>query len=101
MKKKIIWVVISGLMALSLVMASCGPAEEEAEVEVGEEEVEVGEVEVTEEEEEEEVEEVTTGPQYGGTIKIATPFEPRRFDESHGWTTDAITMKLTHQAKVR
>jgi len=97
MKKKFIWVVISGLMALSLVMASCGPAEEEAEVEVGEEEVEVGEVEVTEEEEEEEVEEVTTGPQYGGTIKIATPFEPRRFDESHGWTTDAITMKLTHQ----
>jgi len=46
MKKRIIWVTMSCLMALSLVIASCGPAEEEAEVGVGEEEVEVGEGEV-------------------------------------------------------
>ena len=36
MMKKIVWVMISCLMALSLVMASCGPAAEEEE-EVGEE----------------------------------------------------------------
>ena len=70
MKKKIVWVVVSCLMVLSLVMASCGPAEEEAEVEVGEEEVEVGEGVVTGEEEEEEVEEVVSPdrPRYGGKL---------------------------------
>ena len=47
MIKKTIWLLVSLLMVISLVMASCGPAEEEeAEVEVGEEEVEVGEEEV-------------------------------------------------------
>ena len=70
MGKKIVWLVVSCLMALSLVMASCGPAEEEAEVEVGEEEVEVGEVA----EEVEEVEEVVVvspdKPQYGGSITL-------------------------------
>ena len=70
MGKKIIWMVVSCLMVLSLVMASCGPAEEEAEVEVGEEEVEVGEVEVevSEEEEEEVVQPSDDTPKYGGTI---------------------------------
>ena len=72
MGKKIIWMLVSCLMVLSLVMASCGPAEEEAEVEVGEEEVEVGEEEVTVEEEEEEEVVVPSGePQYGGTITLA------------------------------
>ena len=55
--KKIIWVVVSCVMALSLVLASCGEAEEEEEEEVtppGEEE------------------EVTEGqPIYGGTITTA------------------------------
>ena len=97
MKKKIVWVVISGLMVLSLVMASCGPAEEEAEVEVGEEEVEVGEVEIEEEEEEEVEEVVVTGPRYGGRVTIITQFEPGGFDESHTFTTGTITMRLTHQ----
>ena len=63
MKKKIVWMLVSGLMVLSLVMASCAPAEEEAEVEVGEEEIEVGEVE----EEEEEEEEVVVPPVNRGT----------------------------------
>ena len=53
--KKIVWILVSCLMALSLVIASCGPAEEEAEVEVGEEEIEVGEEEIIREEEEEEM----------------------------------------------
>ena len=53
-------------MAVSLIVASCGPAEVEEE----EEEVVIGEEE--EEEEEQEVE-VTSPekPQYGGTINIA------------------------------
>jgi len=53
-------------MALSLVMASCGPAAEEEEEE---EEVVIGE----EEEEEEDQEVEVTGPdkpQYGGTLYI-------------------------------
>jgi hypothetical protein len=41
MMKKIVWVVVSCLMALSLVMASCGPAEEEEEAVTEEEEEEV------------------------------------------------------------
>ena len=55
MKKKIVWVVVSCLMVLSLIMASCGPAaEEEAEV-VEEEEVGVKEA-----------------PQYGGTLRTVS-----------------------------
>ena len=64
MTKKIVWLIVSCLMAVSLVVASCGPAEVEEEEE---EEVVIGE-----EEEEQEVE--VTGPEkprYGGTISIA------------------------------
>jgi len=56
MKRKIIWIAVSCLMALSLVMASCGPVEAKGvEVEVGAEEVEV---ELAAEEEEEEAVEI-------------------------------------------
>ena len=34
MKKKIIWLVVSGLLAAALVLASCGPAVTEEEQEV-------------------------------------------------------------------
>lgn len=67
-KKNIVWVVVSCLMILSLVMASCGPAAEEEEEE--EEEIVIGE-----EEEEEEEEEVAPGPEvpkYGGTFTAAS-----------------------------
>ena len=66
MTKKIVWLIVSCLMAVSLVVASCGPAE------VAEEEEE--EVVIGEEEEEEEQEVEVTGPEkprYGGTISIA------------------------------
>ena len=65
MVKKIIFILVSCMMAVSLVMASCGPAEVEEEEEVVVEE---------EEEEEREEEEVVTGeekPKYGGTITVA------------------------------
>ena len=81
MAKKIVWVVVSCLMVLSLVMASCGPAEE-AEVEVGEEEVEVGEAEVTEEEEEvEEVVQPSDVPRYGGTLRLVQIADSSAWDD--------------------
>ena len=82
MKKKIAWILVSCLMVVSLVIASCGPAEEEAEVEVGEEEVEVEEVE----EEEEEVVEEEEGirppdvPKYGGTLYLSPGLPSNQFD---------------------
>ncbi len=56
MKTKILWVVVSSLMALSLLMAACGPAAVEEEEEKGE----VAEEEVVED----------TGPKYGGTLVL-------------------------------
>lgn len=97
MKKKIIWLMVSCLMALSLILASCGEAEEEEEEEViippGEEE----EVKPPTGEEEEVVIPPET-PQYGGTITIALSGDIRIFDElgdpGHG---GAHTVKLTNQ----
>ena len=97
MGKKIVWMLVSCLMVLSLVMASCGPAEEEAEVEVGEEEIEVGEVEITEEEEEEEV--VVEGPevpQYGGTLSLVFGGDIMGFDEATTPDYWDVAGHLTH-----
>jgi ABC-type metal ion transport system substrate-binding protein len=67
MTKKIVWLIVSCLMAVSLIIASCGPAEVEEEEE---EEVVIGEEEEEEEEQEVEVTEPDK-PRYGGTINIA------------------------------
>jgi len=56
MRKKVIWVVVSCLMVLSLIMASCGPAEEEGVVE--------------------EEEEASGKPQYGGTLTVRDVSDP-------------------------
>jgi len=86
MQRKIVWMLVSCLMALSLVMASCGPAEEEEGVEVEEEEV--VEEEVEEEVVEEGIEMVTDTlgrlvekPEYGGTLTMAFTGSPRDWDE--------------------
>jgi len=99
MKRKVGWLFLSFLMALSLVLASCAPAEEEEEeVVVIEEEEEV----VTEEEEEvvtEEEEEVVTeeegAPQYGGTMTYVFRRPPQGFDEH--LFSGAPTMNLTNE----
>ncbi|MFC2014956.1 ABC transporter substrate-binding protein [Chloroflexota bacterium] len=81
MTKKILWMVVSGLMVLSLVMAACGPADvEEKEEDVKEEE----EKEVGEKEKDEEViveEEVVSSdkPQYGGTLTFAQSGDQRNW----------------------
>jgi len=93
MKKKTLWMLVSGVVALSLVLASCGPAVEEEEEVVTEEKEEVVTEEkeevVTEEKEEvvtEEKEEVVAAPeepQYGGTLSILAPqcrIEPLSWD---------------------
>ncbi|MFC2020715.1 ABC transporter substrate-binding protein [Chloroflexota bacterium] len=70
MTKKIVWLVVSGLMALSLVMAACGPAVVEKE-EVVEKEVvekEVVEKEVVEKEVVEKEVVSPDEPKYGGTL---------------------------------
>ena len=89
MKRKILWLVLSLLVATALVVTSCGPAEEEevvveaeeeeeavedlwpAEEEVAEEEEAVAEEEVAEEEEVVAEEEAPGQPEYGGTLNLA------------------------------
>ena len=66
MTKKIVWIIVSSLMALSLVVASCGPAAVEEEEE--EEEVVIGQEEEEEEEEEEEGFLPPEVPKYGGSF---------------------------------
>ena len=88
---------ISCVMILSLVVASCGPAEEEAEVEVGEEEVEVGEGEVEVGEEEEEVVQPADNiPKYGDTINLATFGDQQEWDPVRNITGTAITNMWQH-----
>jgi len=100
--RKIIWMVVSLLMVLALVLASCGEAVTEEEEEVVTEEEEV----VTEEEEEEVAEEeeeevVTEGPQYGGTLvmpldRVVTGFD----DHVLGSHTTPVTAALTQESLI-
>ena len=100
MKNKFVWVVVSCLMVLSLLIVSC---EEETKktttVDDDDDTVKIttSEERLTDDDEDDKVVESPKGIQYGGTVRIATPMEPSSFDESHGWTTSATTMKLTHQ----
>ncbi|MFC2057162.1 ABC transporter substrate-binding protein [Chloroflexota bacterium] len=94
MKKKIVWVVVSGLMALSLVMASCAPAvvEEEEEV-IVEEEVEEEEVIV----EEEVVAPGVEVPKYGGVLTVGQERDITRWDEVVGSPSQAFTQHVTNE----
>jgi len=93
MKKKIVWLVVSCLMVLSLVLASCAPA-------VVEEEEEVVTPVVEEEEVVEEVVTAPTGPQYGGVLTLAITTDVTYFDEviggNYGGHVYAPTTKFTH-----
>jgi peptide/nickel transport system substrate-binding protein len=80
MKKKILWISVSCLMVLSLVIASCGPKEEEAKVTE-----EGGQIITTKEKAEKEVVEQEkivspVGPEYGGTFTWHLPMDVMGFD---------------------
>jgi len=99
MKGKIVWLILSCLMVLSLVLASCAAAVEEEE-EVVEEEVveeEVVEEEVVEEEVVEE--EVVEGePIYGGVLTVlgSDPrgYDPAITDPAYAWVNTMSCNKL-------
>jgi len=76
MTKKILWLVVSGLMVLSLVMAACGQA-------------------ATEELEEEEVVSADI-PKYGGEINVLQTSDIRGFDEAFTQSASVHSMKLTN-----
>lgn len=100
MKQRVLWLLLSCLMALTLVLASCGEAvveEEEEEVVEEEEEVVEEEGEAVEEEEEVEMVEVTLTkvdgtvvrkmmekPQYGGVFTQASSRQVLMFDDVPG-----------------
>ncbi|MEE8418966.1 MAG: ABC transporter substrate-binding protein [Dehalococcoidales bacterium] len=85
-KSKMKWAVVSGLMALSLVLVSCGQADVEETkgpgISVTTEEKELEEQRQEQEEEEVEEEEVAgpSGPQYGGIITYRLANDPSSFD---------------------
>jgi len=97
MKKKIAWVVLSSLMVLSLVIASCAPKEEEKKAEEEKAAVVTEKVEEKKVEEKEAVVEEKAGPQYGGQLNIVTGADSMGFDEVYTVAANALTMKLTHQ----
>ncbi|MFC2038756.1 ABC transporter substrate-binding protein [Chloroflexota bacterium] len=99
MAKKVVWMFISCLMALSLLVASCGPAAIEEEEEEEDDNIVVEEEEDEEEEEEEETK-VVSGPEepkYGGWVRIAQSSNIIMFDEVYGWSAPATTLHLTNE----
>ena len=96
MGKRLIWVVVSCMMALSLIFMSCGGAEVIEEEEEEEEVVEEEEEEVVEEEEEEEVVSPDV-PQYGGVYNMLLTTDPRGWDESKALHFWIYSNQLTNQ----
>jgi peptide/nickel transport system substrate-binding protein len=97
MRRKIMWLVVSGLVVAALVLASCGPAvteEEEEEVVTEEEEEEVME-------EEEEEEEVVEQANYGGMFAFATSQGPQIFDEAQARRHIAQQLNFTNETLLR
>ena len=99
MKKRIIWLAVSLLMALSLVIASCGQAAvEEEEEEEEERQVVITKEEVEEEEEGEVIQPSTEGPSYGGTFAKAYGMDITGFDEIYGFHANpTTTIHLTNE----
>jgi peptide/nickel transport system substrate-binding protein len=99
MNKRIIWMLVSFLMVVTLIIASCGTETEEKTIEEDDE----GKVVITESEvhlgEEKVEEEVTVSsdePQYGGTLTIPLPGDVLYFT-SLGYPMEGWTFHLTNQ----
>ncbi len=103
MNKKIVWLVVSCLMALSLVLASCAPAvvEEEEEVIPEEEEVIPEEEEVIPEKEmvRDSLGRLVEKPRYGGVLTVRLGAgSPQGFDELQmKMMGDIVTSYLTNE----
>ncbi len=86
MKKNILWMLVSCLMVLSLLIASCGPEEKETKIEEEEGKVVITKEEIEEEVEEEVVEEEgllsPEVPKYGGTLYLYMADPTGGFDEA-------------------
>ena len=100
MNKRIIWILVSLLMAVTLIIASCDTKTEETTVEEDDE----GKVVITETEvhldegktEEEGVEVSSDGPQYGGTLTIPLTGDILYFT-SLGYPMEGFTFHITNQ----
>ncbi len=109
MRRKIVWLVVSCLMALSLVLASCAPAVTEEEEVVTEEKEEV----VTEEKEEAVTEEEVVAPEkemvrdalgklvekpkYGGVFTFALSSPISSFTNEERGQASCMTMRFTNE----
>jgi peptide/nickel transport system substrate-binding protein len=93
--KKIIWLVLSSLIVLSLVLSSCGGEEEEEEITIPETEEELT---VPEEEEEVTVPEEEKGPQYGGTFTYRMTKAPSNFDPYLGVASGILSLWMERPA---
>jgi peptide/nickel transport system substrate-binding protein len=81
MKKKVVWILVSCLMVLSLVITSCGRGEKEAKVtEEGGQVITTKEKEEVEKEEEEKAAPDSEVPKYGGTLSLRLASSPSGFD---------------------
>ena len=98
MKRKFVWLVVSCLMLVTLLLPSCGSAEEEeVEVETPEgEEVSTGVVEQVVREEEEEEVGAPEKPKYGGQFTVAFSSDVRGFDECYTENWFTYTLNLTN-----
>jgi peptide/nickel transport system substrate-binding protein len=99
MKKKIVWVVVSCLMVVALVLASCGPAvtEEEEVTQTEEEVVTPTEEEVVTQTEEEVVTPTEEVPKYGGWVNIPVSSAIRGFDDAWVSSTFCKTLVQTNE----
>jgi peptide/nickel transport system substrate-binding protein len=99
MKKKIIWILVSCLMVLSLIIASCGPKETEEQAKITEE---GGQVITTTEKAKEEVVQEKEGllppdkPKYGGTFSFVFG-EPMGFDPYYTFMVQAGTLYVCNE----
>jgi peptide/nickel transport system substrate-binding protein len=102
--KKIAWLIISVIMVFSLVMVSCGTDEDTGgkvtEEDTGQK-VTVGGEETKEEVKEEEVSS-STGPKYGGTLRLAQTADSTNFDDvvTRGFV-QGVTFLLTNESMWR
>ena len=104
MRGKIIWLVVSCLMALSLVLASCAPAAApEEEVVAPEEEAAAPEEEAAAPEEEVVVEEVAPAvekPRYGGVLNVGQSSDQQGFDQIYvgiGWGMSTVGQYMANE----